>query len=137
VDIKGFAERYRVKTKRDSCGDDIVAGKRASHVFDNGDGKWFGILLLLESKMKWTYAKKKLVAAGFTIKQDGDTEGTALFNPGDRQQARLAFRQARIRVRKELSPAQVAVLAKGRVQFAAPVDKGAALPHISDAKAIA
>jgi hypothetical protein len=115
LSIKEFAERYRVKTKRDSCGEDIVTGslrpkdmparvEYAAHVFDCGDGKRSGLLLLFQTKPKWTYAKKKLVAAGFTIKQDGDTEGTALFDPENCAQADVAFRVARIRVRKELTP---------------------------------
>jgi hypothetical protein len=32
---------------------------------------------------KWVNARKKLIAAGFTIRQNGDAEGTALFNPED------------------------------------------------------
>jgi hypothetical protein len=114
LNIKEFAAKYHVRTKRDSCGEDIVAGsvrpkdmparvEYAAHVYDHGDGKRFGLLLLFQSKPKWTYAKKKLVAAGFTIKQDGDTEGTALFDPENCAQVDVAFRVAHIRVRKELT----------------------------------
>jgi hypothetical protein len=114
LNIKDFAEKYRVKTRRDSCGEDIVVGsirpadrpthaEYASHIYDH-DGTQFGLLLPFQTKTKWTFAKNKLVAAGFTINQDGDTEGTALFNPEDRKQVRVAFRVGHIRVRRELTP---------------------------------
>jgi len=122
MDIKEFGEKYRVKTRRDNCGEDIVTGSRipkdmpkqveyACHVYNHADGKRLGLLLLLKTKQQWTHAKKRLVAAGFTIKQNGETEGTALFNPEDAGQVRLAFKLARIRVRRELSPERRQALA--------------------------
>jgi hypothetical protein len=113
LNIKEFAQKYRVNTKRDSCGEDIVVGsirpdgparpECASHIYQN-DSVQFGLFLPFRTKTKWTFAKKKLVAAGFTIKQDGDTEGIALFNPEDRKQVRVAFRVGCIRVRQEVTP---------------------------------
>jgi hypothetical protein len=47
---------------------------------------------MFDTPGKWTNAKKKLLAAGFTVRQNGDTEGTALFNPEDKSQARFAFK---------------------------------------------
>jgi len=55
-------------------------------------------------------AKKKLVAAGFEIRQDGDCEGSALFDPHDREQVKLALKLAGIRTRRELSPEKKAIL---------------------------
>src|SRR2546426_11438739 len=83
----------------------------ACHVYDHGDGQRFGLLLLLKTKQQWTHAKKQLVTAGFTVKQNAETEGTALFNPEDAGQVRLAFKLARIRVRRELSPERRQALA--------------------------
>ena len=122
MDIKEFAEKYRVKTRRDSCGEEIITGTRvpkdmpkrveyACHVYDYGDGKRFGLLLLLKTKQQWTHAKKQLVAAGFTVKQNAETEGTSLFNPEDAGQVRLAFKLARIHVRRALSPERRQALA--------------------------
>ncbi len=56
----------------------------------------------------WANAKRKLKAAGFLIRQDGDREGTALFDPDDACQARLAIRLIRARRSRKglkLSPA--------------------------------
>jgi hypothetical protein len=66
---------------------------------------------MFDTKAKWTYAKKKLTAGGFTIRQDGDTEGTALFNPEDKAQGRLALKIAGARVRRELTQEQRDALA--------------------------
>src|SRR5260370_38023578 len=101
--------------RRDSCGEEIVTGTRrpkdmpkrveyACHVYDHGDGQRFGLLLLLKTKRAWNSAKRELAAAGFTLKQNGDTQGTALFNPEDAAQVHVAFKLARIRARKEMTP---------------------------------
>lgn len=118
MDIKEFAAKYRVRTRRDSCGEEIVMGhirstrvECVSHIYDHGDGKHFGVLLPFRTKAKWSIAKKKLIAAGFTIRQDGDTDGTALFDPEDREQVRVAFRVACIKPRRELTPERREALA--------------------------
>jgi hypothetical protein len=88
-----FADQYRARTRQNECGETIIPGKlwkeqpkdgRLTFPVDNdkeigGSGK----------SAKWVNARKKLVAAGFTIRQNGDAEeGTALFNPEDKAQAR-------------------------------------------------
>ncbi len=110
MEIKEFAERYRVKTRKDSCEEAIIPGKPRNaarpedrhHIYDHGNGK-FGVCLLFTSVGKYHNAQKRLVAAGFTQGQDGDSEGTFLFDPADKQQAKAAIREAGIRIRKELS----------------------------------
>lgn len=128
MDLRTFAEKHRVKTRRDSCGEDIITGSRipkdmpkrveyACHVYDHGDGQRFGLLLLLKTKQQWTHAKKQLVASGFTIKQNAETEGTALFNPQDPAQVRLAFKLARINPKRVMSEAQRLALTKARAKL--------------------
>ncbi len=62
---------------------------------------------------------RKLLAAGFTLRQDATTEGTALFTPENELQARLALRLAGVRQsrRRNLNPAQRQAIA-ARVQNA-------------------
>ena len=55
---------------------------------------------------RWSYAKKKLAAAHFTIRQDADMEGTALFDPANRAQARLALKLAGVRRKRAVSAAE-------------------------------
>lgn len=114
--IKDFAEGHRVQARRDGCGDRIITGRLraknmstrpeyASHIYENGDGR-LGVLLMFESKRRWGSARRKLVAAGFEIRQDSDSEGTALFDPANAAQVRLALKLARVRVRRELTEEQ-------------------------------
>jgi hypothetical protein len=53
------------------------------HVYEHGAGR-FGVMLMFDSARKWSNAKKTLIAGGFAIRQNGDTEGTALFDPEDK-----------------------------------------------------
>lgn len=103
--VKAFAQNYHVRAKRDACGEIIVSG-RVGHIYDHCDSRQLGVLLMFQSKMQWTYAKRKLLAAGFTIGQDGDTEGTALFDSTNPALSRVALRIARVKVRRQMSPAQ-------------------------------
>jgi hypothetical protein len=99
--IQEFADRYRVRVRRDSCGDDIIPGKQfakdmpkreeyRSHIYDNGDGR-FGVCLVYSTSVRNTTVKPRLTACGFTIGQVGHSECTALFDPANEQQARLAM----------------------------------------------
>ena len=114
--IEQFAEMHRLKTRKDECGDYIVSGRVGSrnldsHIYENGDGK-LGVCLMFDSPRKWTNAKAKLLAAGFIIRQDGDSEGTALFNPSGSHQAKVAIRLARGKPRRELTPERIQVIAE-------------------------
>jgi hypothetical protein len=73
------------------------------HVYEHGAGR-FGVMLMFDSARKWSNAKKTLIAGGFAIRQNGDTEGMALFDPEDKAQARLALKIAGARIRRQLSP---------------------------------
>ncbi len=82
--IQEFAEVHSVRVRRDGCSEIIIPGRffnaelrrerveYGSHIYENGDGR-FGVCLLFATKMRWTLAKRKLIAEGFVLKQDGDT----------------------------------------------------------------
>jgi hypothetical protein len=119
--IQQFAEKYRVQTYRDECGETIVRGTqwvapRNGHQIYEHDDSRFALLLAFEVEIgsgksaKWVNARKKLQSAGFTLKQDGDAEGVALFDPENKAQARLALKLAGIRTR-QISPERRAALA--------------------------
>ncbi len=112
--IQSFAERHNLKIKLDSCRNPIIPGKKTptgmsdrveyrNHIYEHGDDGTLGVCLMFPTKARWTYAKKKLLAAGFVIRLDGDTEGTALFDPADFQQARLAIRIVGAKRRRALT----------------------------------
>lgn len=119
MDIKSFAETYRVRVKQDSCGDSIIPGRERlnrvedrSHIFDYENGEHFGVSAMFGSAKKWGNARRKMEAAGFLVRQNGDTEGIALFNPRDKTQARLALKVAGVKARRTLSPERKEALAK-------------------------
>jgi hypothetical protein len=132
MNLEDFAAKYHVKTRRDECAETIIPGKlwkqqsKASridgHQIYEHKGGQFGLLLMFPGdsgeeiggsgkSAKWGNACKKLIAAGFTIRQNGDAEGTALFNPEDKAQAKLALKLAGIKTRRQLSPERKAALA--------------------------
>jgi hypothetical protein len=104
TEVKQFADTYRVRARRDECGELILPG-RIGHVYEHSAGR-FGVYLSCATKRAWSSAKRTLTAAGFTIRQNGDMEGTALFDPENEQQARLALEIARIRKRRVVTVEQ-------------------------------
>jgi len=128
MDIAQFAETHSVRTRRDECGEVFVPGKRwkvqpipkfrparelytyGHQIYDHGDGR-FGVMLMFPvdngkeiggsgKSAKWGNARKKLLAAGFTLKQNGDAEGACLFNPSNKAQAKLALKLAGVKQRR-------------------------------------
>jgi hypothetical protein len=119
--IQQFAEQYHVKVRRDSCGEEIIPGKPRNakrqedrrHIFQHSDdGKLFGVYVHFNSGRAFGFALRRLLAAGFTPAQIGDTEGTMLFNPSDVDEAKAAIQEAGIRISRPASPEQLARLAR-------------------------
>lgn len=111
TEVKHFADTYRVRARRDECGELIFPG-RIGHVYEHGAGK-FGVYLSCATKRAWSSAKRTLIAGGFTIHQNGDMEGTALFDFENEQQARLALEIARVRKRRVVTAEQRERMAEG------------------------
>jgi hypothetical protein len=114
VNIDQFAVTHHARVRKDECGEPIINGRLwkqqpkpgrmyGHHIYENGDGR-FGVMLMFDSARKWNNAKKTLTASGFTIKQNAETEGTALFDPENKSQARLAMKITGARIRRQLSP---------------------------------
>src|SRR4029077_7652146 len=107
--LEQFADNRRLRIRRDSCGEAIIAGKPRnasrpeyqSHIYDNGDER-FGVCLLCPTVGKWNNAAKRLLAIGLELVQNGDTEGTLLFTPDDRKKAKAAIREAGIKTRRTM-----------------------------------
>lgn len=117
MNVSEFSESRRLKVKRDDCGDPIIPGK-FGHLFEYGAGV-FG--LVLEAPADSTHfdrtlrrRKRKAIAAGFTLHQEGDVEAILLFNPADPKQTRLAIRLVGAKAKRVPSPAQLHVLRRAR-----------------------
>ena len=90
-----FAEKYRVRVKRDDCGECVVRGK-LGHLYEH-DACRFGISLEAppnnaRSDRTLRARRRRAIGAGFVTHQEGDSEAVLIFNPADTKQARLAIR---------------------------------------------
>ena len=111
MDIKKFAEKCRLQVRRDVDGTDIVAGK-LGHIYEHSAVK-LGVLFMPSAPRArlWSVIKTKGTAAGMAVRQNGDGEGTLLFDPANAEQARLAVRLVKVRVRRVLTDEQRSALA--------------------------
>jgi hypothetical protein len=105
--LKGFAEQHRLRMNSDECHDAMVRGK-VGHLFAH-DAGWFGIVL--EAPANSTFLdntlrsrKRRAIAAGLLLRQEGDFEAILLFEPTDAKQARLAIRLIQAKKIKKAPP---------------------------------
>lgn len=119
MNMESFARAHRLKVRMDGCGDRVIPGRVGE--IAAYDSKRLQVIYMPDPQgryplrpVRWTNRKAKLSAAGCEIHQDCDGEGSALFDPGDQAQARVAITVAGIKRKREASPAQLAVLARAR-----------------------
>src|SRR5262245_50742281 len=115
--IKDFATKYKTRIKQDELGDFIIPAKYGQ-IYDFGGGK-FGVMFLTDSVGRWNNRRKACEAAGMKCVQDGDTEGTLLFDPQDISQAKTAISQVEARQKRQMTPEQRKAAAErlSRFQF--------------------
>ena len=112
MSARSFAEPHRLRVRRDDDGAAIIPGKYG-HLWEFDDNTLALTLLDLTPK-KWGNRRRACLGAGMEIHQDGEDEGTLLFDPADDDQLALAVKVCGIKRRRILSEAQLAVLAKAR-----------------------
>jgi len=112
--ISAFAEKHHLKLVRADDTTLIIAG-RYGHVYEYSESE-LGLLIMPapEHTRYWGHVRRAMLAAGMTVRQDGDHEGAVSFDPSDKKAARLAMKLAGIRRRRTSSPAQLAALVKAR-----------------------
>jgi hypothetical protein len=112
VELRTFAEKYRLYTKLDTDGTTIVAGK-LGHLYEHSDTQ-LGLLFMpsVPRARLWAATKAKGTAAGMIVRQNGDSEGTLLFDANIPDQARLAISLVRARTKRILTDEQRSALAE-------------------------
>jgi hypothetical protein len=98
--IQEFAAQHHAKVRRDDCGHPVLRGKTLNHIYDGFDDGRLGLSVTLPTQRRWASMKRKLLPAGFIVKQDALTEGCLTFDPTDKAQVRLALRIAGIHARR-------------------------------------
>ncbi len=99
-----FAEKHRLRVKRDPCGDQIAVGK-TGHLFQF-DENLMGLALISpngdDPKLDNTLRSRtrRALREGLELHQRGDYESTFLFDAENKQHARLAIRLASIKRRR-------------------------------------
>jgi hypothetical protein len=109
TDIRKFAERYRLRLQRDTQGEVFIPCQRGQIYYHGGDT--LGVLVINEGKTHttpkvWGNVRRGLLAAGFTLHQNGDAEGSLLFDAHNPEMVRVAIRlmRARRKRRVEVTP---------------------------------
>lgn len=117
--IKEFATKHKVRIKLDEELEAIVLAKHGQ-IYDYGSGR-FGVMFMFDTPKPWNNRRRECEAAGMRVIQDGDTEGTLLFDPENREQAKTAIRLVGARQKREMTPEQrkAAVERLARFQFPA------------------
>jgi hypothetical protein len=112
-----FAEPYRLRLKRDNCGESIINGK-FGHLYEHAAGL---LGLVLEesrngrSKSRSLLARRrKASAAGFRVHQAGEVETILLFEVGNLLKEKLAIRLVAAKRRRVPSSAQLETLRRAR-----------------------
>jgi hypothetical protein len=115
MNLQTFAEQYRLRVRKDSCGDEVIPGRRADkagpdrveahhHVYEEA-GKFFAYLNF-PTTGRWNNARRRLVTAGLAPVVDTDLDGILAFNPDDGSQVQTLLKLIGVRVRRQLTPEQ-------------------------------
>lgn len=102
--IESFAAKHKLQIKTDEEGETIVRA-RHGQIYDYGSGK-LGVMFLLTSVGAWNNRRRECEHAGMAIRQDGDTEGTLLFDPENAVQSKTAIKAVGAYRKVNLSPEQ-------------------------------
>lgn len=126
--IHAFAKQYRLRLSHDTDGTTVIRGHASCQLYEYDEGK---LAVLIASDLqkptprRWAGIRKKCLAAGMILRQNGDGEGALSFDPNNRQQARLAIKIAGVRPKRQLSPEHRAkLLASGFQKRANPTLEG-------------
>lgn len=127
--LRQFAEQNRLRTRRDEDNTLVAVGRLAKsrpgvrRISDYEDGR---LLLSIHnsvdsdaeyrlSKRGWTYVKKRCLGAGMTLHQNGDREGSFLFDPAVPEQAAQAIEESGAQKRRvEMTDARWNALAQAQ-----------------------
>ena len=107
-----FSQKYRLRLRRSEDGERIIRGKYGE-IYQHGDG-FLGVLVMPNGQRPrlWPGAHHRLEAVGCTIWQNGDHEGSVLFDPANLKQCRLVLKVIGAKRKRIPSPAQLAALEK-------------------------
>lgn len=118
--LQEFSERYKVKIKRDECGDEIIPGKlvrgcgpeRPSyhhHIYPLANGV-FAVYLNFPTKSRFKRAAQLLQSAGAQPVVTAEADGILSFDPANDSLVKRVLKVTRCRLRRQLTEEQRAVM---------------------------
>ncbi len=110
--LNHFSKKYRLRVRRAEDGEAVIKGKHGQ-IYFHSDGV-LGAFLMPNgySPRLWPGARRRLEAVGCTIWQNGDHEGSVLFDPANLKQCGLVLKVIGAKRKRIPSPAQLAALEK-------------------------
>ena len=110
--INHFANRHRLRLRCAEDGGRVIKG-RHGEIYEHADGH-LGVLVMPNGHRPrlWPGARRRLETVGCTIWQNGDHEGSVLFDPANLKQCRLVLKVIGAKRKRIPSPAQLAALEK-------------------------
>jgi hypothetical protein len=89
------------------------------HIFEYSSTR-MGLVFMPRRPKVWMNMCRKLIAAGFEIRRNGDWEGMATFDPDNPNQAQLAIKAICARKKRQASEAQLRNLTGVRTLITSP-----------------
>ena len=116
--IKEFARKQKLRIKI-LHGEAVIpckgsAGRDYSHLYEHGSGK-LGAMFFGTPKA-WGNARRQCLAAGCKLWQNGDQEGSIVFDPTDQSQVAAVRKWFKPKKRRQPSEKQLAVLERARAK---------------------
>jgi hypothetical protein len=111
--LKAFVAKNRLKLRKDIDETSIVLG-RTGQIYEHSDGV-LGVMFMPASAKtadKWCNRRRAGVAAGMTVHQDGDREGTLHFSGANKAGGKLAIQIAGCKKKRFLSATQRELLTR-------------------------
>ena len=104
--IQHFADLHRLHFHIAADGTKFIPGRHGD-ISDWGD-QLFGVTVMVDngSSRRWSYLRAALLRASFHLVQNGDTEGSATFDPLNPIQSKLAIQFAGIKRIRHLSESE-------------------------------
>lgn len=116
--IKDFATKYRLKITLEPCGDMIIPGKQGQ-IYEQAEDA-LAVMFMPPSKTDkwgrwcpklWGNLRRAAELVGMTLLLNGDSEGCLGFDPGVKEQVKMALKIAKVRVKQQVPEVRRAALA--------------------------
>jgi hypothetical protein len=111
--ITEFANANRLRLTKDSCGDEVIAGRVGESTIAEYDEGVMCVAFVTQGKLLprtglFNTFKVACIEAGMTPCQIGDAEGVFSFDPENHKQAKVAIKGIRVKSKKQMSAEQIA-----------------------------